>query len=255
MVVKDTTGKLTDNAIKVLERRYLIKDTDNKPIETPIELFRRVADALASTEQDSKEWSDMFFQLKWDLDFMPNSPTLMNAGTGAGTLSACYVLDIDDSMSSIMMTAHDQAMIEKFGGGIGFSLSALRPKDTPITTTQGRACGPVAVLQTLSQVGTMITQGGKRDGAHMAIMSVYHPDVEEFISCKTVEGEIHNFNISVGADAGFMEAVKEEKYIHLTWPLDKKSYTLEEVNKSNKIHAGSLVTSAAPNVPLNVPEY
>ena len=232
MVVKDTTGKLTDNAIKVLERRYLIKDTDNKPIETPIELFRRVADALASTEQDSKEWSDKFFQLMWDLDFMPNSPTLMNAGTGAGTLSACYVLDIDDSMSSIMMTAHDQAMIEKFGGGIGFSLSALRPKDTPITTTQGRACGPVAVLQTLSQVGTMITQGGKRDGAHMAIMSVYHPDVEEFISCKTVEGEIHNFNISVGADAGFMEAVKEEKYIHLTWPLDKKSYTSEEVNKA-----------------------
>ena len=154
MVVKDTTGKLTDNAIKVLERRYLIKDTDNKPIETPIELFRRVADALASTEQDSKEWSDKFFQLMWDLDFMPNSPTLMNAGTGAGTLSACYVLDIDDSMSSIMMTAHDQAMIEKFGGGIGFSLSALRPKDTPITTTQGRACGPVAVLQTLPKVAS-----------------------------------------------------------------------------------------------------
>ena len=229
MVVQNTTGKLTDNAIKVLEKRYLVKGEDNKPSETPVELFRRVADSLAAGEEESKEWSDKFFKLMWNLDFLPNSPTLMNAGTGQGTLSACYVLDIDDSMSSIMMTAHDQAMIEKFGGGIGFSLSALRPKNTPIATTQGRACGPVAVLQTLSQVGTMITQGGKRDGAHMAIMSVYHPDIEEFISCKTVEGDIHNFNISVGADAGFMKAVDQGKYLHLTWPLDEKSYTEDEV--------------------------
>ena len=232
MVATDSTGQLTDNAIKVLEKRYLIRGKNNKPKEAPIELFQRVAKSLASTETNPTQWSTKFFNLMWDLDFMPNSPTLMNAGTGAGTLSACYVLDIDDSMSSIMMTAHDQAMIEKFGGGIGFSLSALRPRNTPIATTQGRACGPVAVLQTLSQVGTMITQGGKRDGAHMAIMSVYHPDIEEFISCKTVEGEIHNFNISVGADAGFMQAVKEDKYLHLTWPLDQHSYTKAEVDDS-----------------------
>ena len=236
MVVQTHVGKLTDNAIKVLEKRYLMKGPDNEPVEAPQELFQRVAHTLAAnegqygaTEAEIDEWSKKFFDLMWNLDFMPNSPTLMNAVTGDGTLSACYVLDIDDSMSSIMMTAHDQAMIEKFGGGIGFSLSALRPKNTPISTTQGKACGPISVLRTLSQVGTMITQGGRRDGAHMAIMSVYHPDIEEFITCKTIEGDIHNFNISVGADSNFMEAVKDDEYINLTWPMDQDTYTKDQL--------------------------
>jgi ribonucleoside-diphosphate reductase alpha chain len=123
-----------------------------------------------------------------------------------------------------MRVAHDQAMIEKFGGGIGFSLSALRPKGHGISTTHGKACGPVHVLRVLSQVGTMITQGGKRDGAHMAIMEVYHPDIEEFIHCKNTEGQITNFNISVGADSNFMQAVRQDQYIHLTWPLDRNYY-------------------------------
>ena len=196
-----TTGKLTQNAITVLEKRYLIREGD-KPVENPEEMFTRVAKTLASVESrygtskiDTKKLEKQFFDIMWNLDFMPNSPTLMNAGTGAGTLSACYVQDIGDSMDSIMSTAHDQAMIEKFGGGIGFSLSGIRPKGKGIATTQGKACGPIAVLKTLSQVGTMITQGGKRAGAHMAIMSVYHPDILEFISCKAVEGDIDNFNI------------------------------------------------------------
>ena len=225
MLIKDT-GNLTDNALQVLNRRYLHRDEDGSPIESPIQMFKRVANSLASAEQKDEQnlWAEKFFSVMWDLDFLPNSPTLMNAGTGQGTLSACYVLDIDDSMSSIMMTAHDQAMIEKFGGGIGFSLSGLRPEGTPIKTTQGRACGPIAVLQTLSQVGTMITQGGKRDGAHMAIMSVYHPDIEKFIKCKSTEGDIHNFNISVGADSNFMTAVENDDFLHLTWPLDTNSY-------------------------------
>ena len=242
MVVQTHVGKLTDNAIKVLEKRYLMKGPDNEPVEAPQELFQRVAHTLAAnegqygaTEAEIDEWSKKFFDLMWNLDFMPNSPTLMNAGTGDGTLSACYVLDIDDSMSSIMMTAHDQAMIEKFGGGIGFSLSALRPKNTPISTTQGKACGPISVLRTLSQVGTMITQGGRRDGAHMAIMSVYHPDIEEFITCKTIEGDIHNFNISVGADSNFMEAVKDDEYINLTWPMDQDTYTKDQLRKVQKV--------------------
>ena len=226
MVVQKETGNFTNNGLRVLEKRYLIRDETNIPLETPQELFRRVANSLAAQEsKDQKYWEEAFFSLMWDLDFMPNSPTLMNAGTGQGTLSACYVLDIDDSMSSIMMAAHDQAMIEKFGGGIGFSLSALRPKGTYIKSTQGNACGPIQVLRTLSQVGTMITQGGRRDGAHMAIMSVYHPDIEEFIECKSVEGDIHNFNISIGADSTFMQAVKDDKYINLTWPVDTKSYS------------------------------
>ena len=225
MVIKDT-GNLTDNALFTLEQRYLQKGEDGSSIETPIEMFKRVSNSLAGAEKkaDQAKWADRFFNVMWDLDFIPNSPTLMNAGTGQGTLSACYVMDIDDSMSSIMMTAHDQAMIEKFGGGIGFSLRDLRPEGTPIKTTQGKACGPIAVLETLSQVGTMITQGGKRDGAHMAIMSVYHPDIKKFITCKTEEGKIKNFNISVGADGNFMKAVRDDKYLHLTYPLDKNSY-------------------------------
>ena len=235
-----TTGKLTQNAITVLEKRYLIRNGD-KPVENPEEMFTRVAKTLSLVENtykvlktDTKKLEKQFFNVMWDLDFMPNSPTLMNAGTGAGTLSACYVQDIGDSMESIMSTAHDQALIEKFGGGIGFSLSGIRPKGRGIATTQGKACGPIAVLKTLSQVGTMITQGGKRAGAHMAIMSVYHPDILEFISCKTVEGDIDNFNISVGADARFMEAVKEDKWINFTWPLDRNSYEEGQLGEDRK---------------------
>ena len=218
-------GKLSNNALSVIERRYLLEE------ESPEEMFARVAKTMASIDKnygissgEIDKLGKKFFDMMWDLDFIPNSPTLMNAGTGQGTLSACYVMDIDDSMDSIMSTAYDQAMIEKFGGGVGFSLSDLRPTDSHISSTQGKACGPIAVLETLSQVGTMITQGGKRDGAHMAIISVYHPNIMDFITCKTEEGKIHNFNISVGADASFMRAVRDNKYIHLVWPLDKKSY-------------------------------
>ena len=142
------------------------------------------------------------------LEFLPNSPTLMNAGTEQGTLSACFVLPLEDSMEGIMNTATKAAMVQKFGGGTGFSLSKIRPKGAKIITTHGKACGPIEVLKTLSRVSSMITQGGKRDGANMAVMSIYHPDILEFIACKKTEGDIHNFNISVGVDSDFMEAVK-----------------------------------------------
>ena len=143
------------------------------------------------------------------LEFVPNSPTLMNAGTDQGTLSACFVLPLEDSMTGIMKTATDIAMVQKFGGGTGVPLSNLRQKGSHISTTHGKACGPIAVLKHLSSVSTMITQGGKRDGANMAVMSVHHPDIEEFINCKAQEGDIHNFNISVGATDAFMNAVKD----------------------------------------------
>ena len=143
------------------------------------------------------------------LEFLPNSPTLMNAGTGAGTLSACFVLPLTDSMEGIMKAAHDAAMVQKFGGGTGFSLSEIRPTGTPIATTHGKACGPIAVLKHLSSVSTLVTQGGKRDGANMAVMDVHHPNILDFIECKKVEGQIHNFNISVGASDQFMQAVKD----------------------------------------------
>ena len=119
-----------------------------------------------------------------NLEFVPNSPTLMNAGTEQGTLSACFVLPLEDSMEGIMKACHDAAMVQKFGGGTGFSLSKIRPKGTKIKSTHGIACGPIEVLKTLSRVSSMITQGGKRDGANMAVMSVYHPDIMDFIKCK-----------------------------------------------------------------------
>ena len=223
--------KVNDNALKILERRYFLKDEEGNLQEDAEGMFRRVAHTMSqveykygATDEEVLQWEYKFFDLMWNLEFVPNSPTLMNAGTGEGTMSACYVMDIPDSMKDIMRVASDQAMIEKYGGGIGFSLSALRPKGNSITTTQGKACGPIHVLKVLSQVGTMITQGGKRDGAHMAIMEVYHPDIEEFIHCKNVEGQITNFNISIGADSGFMQAVRQDRYIHLTWPLDHASY-------------------------------
>ena len=205
---------LSDQAKVVLGHRYLLRNSDNELIETPVELFRRVAKAIAAPEKDyvtlpveTQLIENDFFYLMKDLDFLPNSPTLMNAGTEQGTLSACFVLPLEDSMEGIMKAAHDTAMVQKFGGGTGFALSKIRPRGDKIKTTHGIACGPIEVLKTLSRVSSMITQGGKRDGANMAVMSIYHPDILEFITCKTVEGDIHNFNISVGVDSHWMNCV------------------------------------------------
>lgn len=240
-------SKLTDNALTILEKRYFLKDNNGNIIEDAYELFNRVAITLANVEaqygaveEDVEGWRQKFFDIMWNLDFLPNSPTLMNAGTGQGTLSGCYVLNIVDSMVGIMSAATDQAMVEKFGGGIGFSLSDIRPKGLPISTTQGKSCGPIEVLKVLSQVGTMITQGGRRDGAHMAILDCFHPDIEEFIHCKNIEGDIHNFNISVGADSNFMNAVQEDKYIHLTWPIDRNIYDIAGTGDGRHIKARDL---------------
>ena len=212
--------QITDNARIVLEKRYLRKDRQGRIIETPEELFRRVAHAIAKPESqygsegDAEEWEEKFYEIMARLEYVPNSPTLMNAGihlddgNGTGTLSACFVMGLEDRMDGIMTTAKEMAMVQKFGGGTGFALSPIRPKGTYVKTTHGKACGPVAVLRHLSSVSTLVTQGGKRDGANMAVMDVHHPDILEFIDCKRVEGEIHNFNISVGASNEFMEAVK-----------------------------------------------
>ena len=212
--------ELSDNARVVLEKRYLRKDDEGNIVETPEGMFRRVAHAIARAEldyggpEDAEKWERRFYEVMASLEYLPNSPTLMNAGIdqpdgdGAGTLSACFVIGLDDSMDGIMTTAKEAAMVQKFGGGTGFALSEIRPKGSLISTTHGKACGPIAVLRHLSSVSKLVTQGGKRDGANMAVMDVHHPDIMEFIDCKRVEGEIHNFNISVGASHEFMEAVK-----------------------------------------------
>ena len=220
---QDDDGKvdISNNAMVVLEKRYLRKDRGGRIVETPEQMFRRVAVAIATPEpsygsssEAAKEWKDRFYEVMSRLEFVPNSPTLMNAGinqddgTGSGTLSACFVMGLEDSMDGIMTTAKEMAMVQKFGGGTGFALSPIRPQGTHIQTTHGKACGPISVLRHLSSVSKLVTQGGKRDGANMAVMDVHHPDILEFIDCKEVEGEIHNFNISVGATHEFMEAVK-----------------------------------------------
>ncbi|MDG0865511.1 vitamin B12-dependent ribonucleotide reductase [Candidatus Lucifugimonas marina] len=212
-----TPAVISDNASVVLEKRYLQKNGAGDLVENPEGMFRRVAKALAAPEfkyektpEEVAAIEESFFQMMASLEYLPNSPTMMNAGTGAGTLSACFVLPLTDSMEGIMGAAHDAAMVQKFGGGTGFALSELRPTGASIATTHGKACGPIQVLRHLSSVSTLVTQGGKRDGANMAVMDVHHPDILEFIDCKQVEGEIHNFNISVGASDEFMQAVKDD---------------------------------------------
>ena len=232
---------ISDNAKVVLEKRYLLKDNNDEIVETPNQMFIRVAKALTKPEKDyglndsqMKKIENLFYQSMASLEFLPNSPTLMNAGTGAGTLSACFVLPLSDSMEGIMKAAHDAAMVQKFGGGTGFSLSDIRPTGTPIATTHGKACGPIAVLKHLSSVSTLVTQGGKRDGANMAVMDVHHPNILDFIECKKIEGQIHNFNISVGASDIFMQAVKDGT----DYPLFKKSDPAD--SNSEMIEAGRL---------------
>ncbi|MDP6102338.1 MAG: adenosylcobalamin-dependent ribonucleoside-diphosphate reductase, partial [Dehalococcoidia bacterium] len=215
-MISTTEPGISDNAKVVLEKRYYLKDPQGNVIEHSwFDVCRRVARAIAATEilynpqADVAYWEEEYYRVMASLEYVPNSPTLMNAGTGAGTLSACFVIGLEDSMEGIMDTAKEAALVQKFGGGTGFALSGIRPKGASISTTHGRACGPVAVLRHLSSVSTLVTQGGKRDGANMAVMDVHHPDIMDFIACKTEEGQIHNFNISVGVSEEFMQAVQK----------------------------------------------
>ena len=216
---------LSEQAQVVLKHRYFLKDSNGDIVEDGEGLFRRVAKAIASVDNtymalsvEAELLEKDFYTMMSSLEFVPNSPTLMNAGTYQGTLSACFVLPLAASMEGSMKAAHDSAMVQKFGGGTGFALSKIRPRGDRIKTTHGVACGPIEVLKTLSRVSSMITQGGKRDGANMAIMSVYHPDILDFITCKSVEGDIHNFNISVGVDSHWMDCVINDMDYHLVNP-------------------------------------
>ena len=214
--------ELSDNARVILEKRYLRKDDDGNFIETPEGLFRRVSSAVAEGEQeDVRElWGNRFYGLISSLKFLPNSPTLVNAGTGRGCLSACFVVTPDDDMESIMQVAHDAAMIEKWGGGIGFGFSKLRPKSDKISTTHGQACGPIAVMKLYSAVGATLTQGAFRLGAHMGQLRDSHPDIREFIHCKDGDDSLQNFNISVQITDAFMKAVDQDAQWELVSPRD-----------------------------------
>jgi ribonucleoside-diphosphate reductase alpha chain len=220
--------QLSANALRVLEKRYLAKDSQGKVIETPEQMFRRVAHVVADAELvfDPKvsvsDWEEKFYQLMVDLDFLPNSPTLMNAGRELGQLSACFVLPIDDSMESIFEAVNNTAMIHKSGGGTGFSFSRLRPESDRVGSTGGIASGPVSFIRVFDTATDVIKQGGTRRGANMAILNIDHPDILKFITAKQTPGAFTNFNFSVAATEEFMKAVEADAEYDLINPHTKE---------------------------------
>lgn len=210
-------SKLTDSGLKVLKKRILQG-------ETPAELWRRVSTAVAAAEkpEDQKEYQEEFEEVLSELDFLPNSPCLTNAGRKLGQLAACFVLPITDSMEGIFDAVKNMALVQRSGGGTGFDFSTLRPEDSPVSTTKGKASGPISFMRVFNAATEEVKQGGIRRGANMAILRVDHPDILKFITCKDAEGVFENFNISVGITDEFMHAVEIGGEYELKW--NEQSY-------------------------------
>jgi len=231
------TLTLDENALRILQARYLKKDHRGNCVESPEEMFRRVANHVASTETifdpqaKVAEQADTFYHMMSALEFLPNSPTLMNAGRELGQLAACFVLPVGDSLESIFEAVKDTALIHQSGGGTGFSFSHLRPKNAIVSTTSGVASGPISFMRVFNMATEVIKQGGTRRGANMGILRIDHPDIMEFITAKRDPRELTSFNLSVGITREFMEALEEGGGFELIDPRTGRTFATVEARE------------------------
>ncbi len=244
---------IDENALIVLKKRYLVKDEKGTPIETPDGLFRRVADAVAQAEDrysggQREKTAEAFFHIMNNLEFLPNSPTMMNAGRKLGQLAACFVLPVEDSLDSIFGCVKETAKIHQTGGGTGFSFSRLRPKNDIVASTMGAASGPVSFIRVFNIATEVIKQGGTRRGANMGILRIDHPDIEEFIPVKRNPLELTNFNLSVAVTDAFMDAYRTGGLFPLVNPRTKKEVKIVNAREIFKLVAESAWASGEPGV-------